>query len=95
VQVKSGEGPVDSPTLHQLIGSMQNVQANQGLLVSWNGFKSSVDKEVPTQFFRVRLWNQDDLVRELLAVYDKLDEDLRAELPLKRIWTVAVQEEAE
>ncbi len=95
MQVKSGDSPVDRPTLDQLIGTMQNMQADQGLLVSWGGFKSSVDKEVPTQFFRVRLWNQDDLVRELLAVYDKLDEDLRAELPLKRIWTVAVQEEAE
>src|SRR5438445_12311633 len=58
VQVKSGDGPVDSPTLNQLIGAMQNVQADQGLLVSWGGFKSSVDKEVPVQFFRVRLWDQ-------------------------------------
>ncbi|MBM4040851.1 MAG: restriction endonuclease [Planctomycetes bacterium] len=93
VQVKSGDAPVDTPTLNQLIGSMQNVQADQGLLVSWGGFKSSVDKEVPVQFFRVRLWDQAALIRELLATYDKLDEDLRAELPLKRIWSVALQEE--
>ena len=95
VQVKSGDTPVDAPTLNQLIGAMQNVQADQGLLVSWGGFKSSVDKEVPTQFFRVRLWDQDTLIGELLANYDKLDEDLRTELPLKRIWTLAVQEDAE
>jgi len=57
--------------------------------VSWGGFKSSVDKDLPTQFFRVRLWNQRAFLAELLAHYDKLDEDLRAELPLKRIWTVA------
>lgn len=44
VQVKSGETPTDSPTLNQLIGSMQNVHAEQGLLVSWAGFKSTVDK---------------------------------------------------
>lgn len=95
VQVKSSESPVDTPTLSQLIGTMQNVQADQGLLVSWGGFKTSVEKEVPTQFFRVRLWDQDDLITELLATYDKLDETLRAELPLKRIWTVAAQEEDE
>lgn len=77
------------------IGAMQNVQADQGLLVSWGGFKSSVDKEVPAQFFRVRLWDQDAIVDELLANYDKLDEDLRAELPLKRIWTIAAQEESD
>jgi len=92
VQVKSGDSPVDHPTLNQLIGAMQNVQAEQGLLVSWGGFKSSVDREVPAQFFRVRLWNQDTVIEELLQHYNQLDEDLRADLPLKRIWTVAEQE---
>jgi restriction system protein len=91
--VKSQESPVDSPTLNQLIGSMQNVQANQGLLVSWGGFKTSVDREVATQFFRVRLWDQDALIDQILEHYDKLDEDLRAELPLKRVWTIAAQDE--
>lgn len=78
-----------------MIGSMQNVQAEQGLLVAWGGFKSSVDREVATQFFRVRLWDQDDLIDQLLEHYQKLDADLRAELPLKRVWTVASQEEEE
>ncbi len=95
VQVKSGDTPVDTMILNQLIGSMQNVHAEQGLLVSWGGFKSSVDKEIPAQFFRVRLWDQKALIDELLAHYDKLDADLRAELPLKRIWTVATEEEEE
>ena len=84
---------MDLPTLNQLIGSMQNVQADQGLLVAWGGFKSSIDKEAQTQFFRVRLWDQDDLIEQLLDQYDKLPEDLRAELPLKRVWTVAATEE--
>ncbi len=93
VQVKSGDASVDRPTLDQLIGTMQNVQADQGLLVAWGGFKSSVDKETAHHFFRVRLWDRDALIDELLEHYDKLDEDLRAELPLKRIWSVAAQEE--
>ena len=93
VQVKSGDTAIDRPTLDQLIGTMQNVQADQGLLVSWGGFKSSVDKEEATQFFRVRLWNQDTLIRQILATYDRLSEDIRTELPLKRIWTVAETEE--
>ncbi len=95
VQVKSQDTPVDLPTLNQLIGSMQNVQAEQGLLVSWGGFKTSVDREVAAQFFRVRLWDSDALIAQLLDHYDKLDEDLRAELPLKRIWTVATEEPEE
>ncbi len=88
VQVKSGDSPVDRPTLDQLIGAMQNFRADTGLLVSWGGFRSSVDREEASQFFRVRLWDQDKLIEELLNAYDKLDEDLRAELPLKRIWAM-------
>lgn len=95
VQVKSQESPIDTQTLNQLIGSMQNVHADQGLLVAWGGFKSSVDKEVPVQFFRVRLWDQDDLIDQLLENYDKLEDDVRADLPLKRIWTVAQTDDNE
>lgn len=87
VQVKSSDSPVDLPTLHQLLGSMQNVGASQGLLVSWGGFKSSIDKQIASHFFRVRLWDQDALIDEILAHYDDLDEELRAELPLTGIWT--------
>ncbi len=89
VQVKSGDSPLDRPTLDQLIGVMQNVQASHGLLVSWGGFKSSVDKEEATQFFRVRLWDQGDLINQVLENYDSLDEEIRTELPLRRIWIVA------
>ena len=64
---------------------MQNVQASIGLLVSRGGFKSSVDREKATQFFRVRLWDQGDRINQVLEHHDKLDEDIRAELPRKRI----------
>ena len=93
VQVKCTEGPVDHPTLSQLLGTMQNVKAQQGLLVSWGGFKSSVDKVRADHFFTVRLWDQDDVIRELLASYEKLDEDIRAEIPLKRIWIASPSDE--
>lgn len=93
VQVKSGDTPVDHPTLTQLVGAMQNFSADQGLLVSWSGFKSSVTQERANQFFRVRLWDQNVLVEQLLKHYDDVDPDVRAELPLKRIWVVAESEE--
>jgi restriction system protein len=95
VQVKSGDTPVDLPALNQLVGAMHNSKAEQGLFVSWGGFKSSVDKETASQFFQVRLWNQSKLIEELLANYDTLDASLRAELPLKRVWTIAMPEEEE
>lgn len=92
VQVKSQDSPIDTETLDRLIGTMQNVHAEQGLLVSWGGFKSSVDKQIPAQFFRVRFWDQNTLIEQLLEHYDKLDDEIRAELPLRRIWTVAYSE---
>jgi len=73
---------------------MPDVQAEQGLLVAWGGFKSTIEKDVPLQFFRVRLWDQDDLVDEVLRHYEDLAADFKAELPLKRIWAVAGGDEA-
>ena len=89
MQVKSAEGPVESKVLNELIGSMANVQAEQGLLVAWGGFKGSIEKERANKFFKVRLWDQDTLIDELLAVYEGLDPQIRAELPLKQVWTLA------
>lgn len=85
--------PPGQTCLDQLIGVMQNVQASHGLLVSWGGFKSSVDKEKATQFFRVRLWDQADLIGQVLKHYDQLDEAIRVELPLSRIWVLTQEEE--
>ena len=93
VQVKATEGPVDRPTLDQLIGTMHNVGAEQGLLVSWGGFTAAVDGVVAQHFFKVRVWDQRRLIEELLSSYAKLDEEIRAELPLKQIWALAGVEE--
>jgi restriction system protein len=93
--VKSQDTPLERAVLDQLVGTMQNVGAEQGLLVCWGGFKPTVKRELPRQFFKVRLWDQNDLIDEFLASYDKLEEDLRAELPLKRIWAVAEAEKVD
>jgi len=92
VQVKTGDSQVDRPTLDQLLGTMQNVNAEQGLLVSWSGFKNSVNREMVNKYFRIRFWDQKSIIEAIIDNYDKLDEDVRAELPLKRIWTLAKSE---
>ncbi|WP_163831435.1 hypothetical protein [Spartinivicinus ruber] len=56
------------------------------------GFKSSVSKELANSFFRLKLWSQQDLIDQLFANYDKLDKEIKAELPLKQVWAVALQE---
>lgn len=93
VEVKSEQTPIDRPTVDKLLGSVTKFGANEGLFVSWSGFKNNVQKELAGSYFRVRLWSQTELLDALFDVYDKLDDDLRAELPLKRIWTVALPED--
>lgn len=39
-------------------------------------------------FFALRQWDADRLVEELLRVYDRLDECIRHELPLRQVWTL-------
>lgn len=95
VEVKSESSPIDRPTVDKLLGAVAKFGANEGLFVSWSGFKANVQKELATSFFRVRLWTQKELLEALFAYYDHLDDDLKAELPLKRIWTVAAQDEGQ
>ena len=75
-----------------LKGVMKDFGADQGLLVSWSGFKRSVLSEARRSFFEIRLWDASNLVEAIMSHYDKFDEQLRADLPLRRIWTL-VQED--
>lgn len=86
VQVKSGDIVADQPTLQALIGAVQDTHANQGLLVSWGGFKRTVDQRRNELFFRIRLWGRDEVLDALFEIYDRLPEAIRAELPLRRTW---------
>ncbi|MGQ9673993.1 MAG: restriction endonuclease [Candidatus Aminicenantales bacterium] len=88
VQVKSGDDTVDVKVVRELQGAMKNFQAHQGLFVSWAGFKPSVEKEKARLFFEIRLWSSEDLLREIFRLYEKLPEEIQAELPLKRIWAL-------
>jgi restriction system protein len=93
VQVKAYDAPVDVSVLRELSGVMDTFGADHGLIVSWGGFKSSVEREASRQFFKIRLWDADDLVRMVQENYDKLPEDMQAELPLKRIWALVTESE--
>lgn len=63
----------------------------QEIFVSWAGFKGNVQRELAPSFFRVRLWSQKELLEQLFGSCDRLDEELRAELPLKRVWMLAAE----
>ncbi|NBV83422.1 restriction endonuclease [bacterium] len=92
VEVKSESNPIDRPTVDKLLGAVSKFGADVGLFVSWSGFKTNVQKELAASFFRVRLWTQKELIEQLFTHYENLEDELKAELPLKRIWTVASQD---
>ena len=87
VQVKSSTSPCDVNVFRALQGTMQTFQADRGLLVSWGGFTKTALRESKTHFFAIRLWDSQDVIEALYRSYDQLSEDLKADLPLKRIWT--------
>jgi len=88
VQVKSGDLETEIKTVRELQGAMKNFNVDQGLFVSWAGFKKSVHNEKARLFFEVRLWDSDDLLREVLKQYDDLPDEIQADLPLKSVWVL-------
>jgi restriction system protein len=71
VQVKSG-GQVGSPVVSQLQGVMSTHQADQGLLVAWEGLTSQAKNALKNQHLRIRVWEADDVVDAVLRVYAEL-----------------------
>ena len=74
---------------------MQTFKAEQGLLVCWGGFNKTVLQESKQGHFMVRLWDSSDLVDAIYRNYERLPEEIQAELPLKRVWTLVVEEPEE
>lgn len=92
VQVKSATVPVDVKTIRELKGVLNTFGAEHGLLVSWGGFTSKALAEARKLFFGIRLWDSDDRIDNVLEAYEDFPADIRAELPLKRIWVVLAEE---
>lgn len=91
VQVKTGNVGVDE--FRALSGILDNFDAEQGLLVAWGGFRGTVRAEARHSYFRVRLWDADDLLDQLFEVYPQLPEEFRSELPLKPVFALVSPDE--
>lgn len=91
VQVKSSSGPENVETIDRLHGSMKKVSADQGLLVSWGGFKRNVPTAAREQFFSIRLWDSGALIQAVLDNYERLSPEVQTELPLKMVWVLVQQ----
>lgn len=95
VQVKATQSAVDVKVLRELAGTMSAFKATQGLLVSWGGFTQGVTREARQETFKIRLWDQSDLVQAIYRSYDKLLPEIQAELPLKKVWILVREEGGE
>jgi restriction system protein len=69
------------------------VRAEHGLLVSWGGFTNPAQQEARDAFFSIRLWDQGALLEEIFKYYEHFYDELKAELPLKRMWGLVIEEE--
>jgi restriction system protein len=93
VQVKSDDTPLDVTVFRSMGTPMDGFRADHGLLVSLSGFKRTALEEARQGFFKIRLWDADTLLDAVLRNYERLPEDIRAELPLKRVWALVPPEE--
>jgi restriction system protein len=55
------------------------------LLVAWGGFTKDAIQAAKNVFFSMRLWDQVDLLNEIVKYYEQFEDELKAELPLKRM----------
>ena len=62
------------------------VGAKQGLLVCWGGFTKPTTAEAKAGHFSIRLWDSTDLVKAIYHTYERLPAEIKAELPLQRVW---------
>jgi restriction system protein len=85
-QVKTGQADVD--VYRATYGLKEQMEADQGLLVAWGGFKGNVLKEARGRHFSMLLWDADDLIDALFESYDLIRDDIRSKIPLQRIWAL-------
>lgn len=93
VQVKSGASVTDAPTLQQLKGAMNDFNASHGLFVSWGGFNAPAQRASRKSFFTVRLWDSNDVMQHLTDCYENLSDEIKAAIPLKKIWALMPESE--
>ena len=86
VQVKTGQASIDE--FRSLRGLVTALGADQGLLVAWRGYKGTVRTEAKQDYFKMRLWDAEDLLTALFSVYDRLSASVRSELPLQHVWAL-------
>lgn len=88
VQVKSQPSAVSDMVLQQLHGAVTRNNAEQGLLVAMGGVTKPAQDMLVGQYFKIAVWNSDDLIEGIFRHYSTLPEDMQADLSLQRTWVL-------
>lgn len=88
VQVKSG-AQIGAPVVSQLHGVMSTYGADQGLLVAWGGLTKQARDLLKNQQLRVRVWEAAEVIDAVLRTYDRLPEEMRTAVSLRRVWMLS------
>jgi len=92
VQVKSENSQVGTSVVNELKGALSTHGANQALLVAWGGLTKPAEELRRTQRLTIRVWTSEEVIDRLFDVYDRLPDDMRVRIPLKRTWILAADE---
>ena len=87
VQVKPLNSSVNRDVLNATLGAARKKGADYALLVA-GGLTTAAMKDMDSMFFDAKLWDEGKVVDELIAAYDKLDDKIKADIPLKRMWAI-------
>ncbi|MFQ5911234.1 MAG: restriction endonuclease [Thermoplasmata archaeon] len=81
VQVKHRQGQARGPDIQQFVGTM-NREGDVGLFVSTSGFSSAARTVAERSLRQVSLMDWDRFVELFLDVYDRLDNAIKARVPI-------------
>lgn len=93
VQIKTSSVPVDVKALKELQDAMSRSKADHGLMISWTGFTEKAMQGARGAFFSIKLWDAAHLLDAAVRHYDRFNGELKANLPLKKVWALATGEE--
>lgn len=92
VQVKAQASAVEASVVRDLQGSASNVGADAALLVAWGGISGPARDHVKNLWFKMRVWTAQDVITKVTENYDRLSPEIQAELPLRQVWSLAVDD---
>lgn len=93
VQVKHRIGQVTGPEMQQFKGTLK--EDDLGLYVSTGGFNSQAKNAAETRSPPIRMMGWEDFISLFLEVYDKLDNEAKALVPLEVVYILHPSGESE